>query len=150
MKLIYSFGKHAFLAEDLYAQVNPAKWNITRDFAREHGACRTKAHYCGRVLVYLLYLIVLDIIENNATFEFPLIGNKNAYMHVKCLQDDAFKQAAANGAFTGIDVLASEFKGYRLVFQWYRNGKSREKPFYVNGKIKKWFYHKINNGKQYY
>ena len=147
----YAWGgrTHAFLAEELYAQVNPSKWNITRKFANEQ-KCKWREEYCARVLVYFFYLVVLDMIENNITFEFPMIGKNSAYMYIKCFQDDQFKKLFSKGAFHGLDFIGSEFKAYHLVFQWYRNGKIREKPFYINTKIRDWFYDKINHGKKYY
>lgn len=147
----YAWGgrTHAFLADELYAQANPSKWGITKKFAAKYN-CRYREEYCGRVLTYLIYLIVLDMIETSSTFEFPLLGKNNAYMYVKCIQGEDFKKALMRGAFQGIDFIASEFKAYRLHFQWTRGHKIREKPFYINARIRDWFYDKINHGKQYY
>ena len=144
----YCYSRHTFLPEDLYEQVDPAKWGITRKFISNEG-CR-KRQYCGYVLVYFFYLVILDIIENNITFEFPMLGSSKAFLYAKCFSGEDFKQRYARGQFKGIDFLSSEFKGYAITFQWHRGKKIREKPFYINTKIKNWFYDKINKGKQYY
>ena len=145
----YSWGKHhAFLADELYAQVNPAKWNVTRKIANPK--YYDQWDFCGRVFTYFFYLVVLDIIENNITLEIPIMGKNSAKIYVKCYQGEEFEQAMRRGAFQGQDFLATEFKAYRLVLQWTRGGKSREKPIYINAKIRDWFYDKINNGKKYY
>ena len=144
----YCYSKHTFLAEDLFEQVNPAKWGITRNFIKNEG-CR-KRQYCGYVLVYFFYLVILDIIENNITFEFPVTGRNKGYLYVKCVYGEDFRNQYSKGRFRGIDFLGSEFKGYYITFQWHHQNRIREKPFYINTKIKNWFYDKINNGKQYY
>jgi hypothetical protein len=50
----------------------------------------------------------------------------------------------------GIDFLNSNFKGYQIYFQYKYRGGWREKPIYINQKMKDMFYENINNGKQYY
>jgi hypothetical protein len=50
----------------------------------------------------------------------------------------------------GIDFLNSNFKGYQIYFQYKYKGGWREKPIYINQKLKDKFYENINNGKQYY
>lgn len=146
----YQIGTHhAFLAGDLYDQVNPAKWGITKKFIEKHGSLY-REDYCGRILTYFIYLVVLDIIENNITLEFPMTGAHSAKMYVKCYQDEEFERAMRHGAFQGQDFIATEFKAYRLCFQWYRYGRIREKPIYITANVRDWFYDKINKGKKYY
>lgn len=140
---------HAFTTSDLYEGVDPAKWNITRKYADKHGA-RSKKEICGWILTYFFYLVILDIIKNNVTFVLPLSGNKEAFFYVKCIQDDDFNELYSQGSFRGIDPIESEFKAYQIYFQWQRGMRFKEKPVYINNKLKYWFYNKINNGKQYY
>ena len=40
----YCYSRHTFLAEDLFEQVDPAKWGITRKFISNEGC--TKRKYC--------------------------------------------------------------------------------------------------------
>lgn len=143
------YTKYCFTAKELYETINPSKWNITDTFVQSHGH-RDRYIFCGYVLVYFFYLVFLDIIKNNVTFEFPMTGGYSASMYVKCFQDDEFRLAFSRGAFHGLDFIASEFKGYQLYYQWRCYKKIREKPIYISNNLRDWFYDKINNGKQYY
>lgn len=140
---------HCFTCANLFEPVNPAKWNINEKLALKYGA-RTKRDFCGWVLTYFFYLVFLDMIKNNITFEFPLFRDKSAMFYIKCFQDDEFKRLYAKGKFMGIDFIASEFKGYQIFYQWRKGSKFKEKPVYISNNIKYWFYDKINSGKQYY
>lgn len=143
------YTKYCFTAKELYETTNPSKWNVTDVVAKEHGI-RDRYVLCGYVLVYLFYLIFLDIIKNNITFEFPMKGGYSAFIYVKCFQDEDFKRLYTGGKFLGIDFIASEFKGYQIFYQWRCYDKIKEKPIYINNKLKNWFYEQINQGKQYY
>ena len=39
-------------------------------------------------------------------------------LSVKCYEGEAFQNMYRKGCFNGIDFLASNFKGYRLMFQY--------------------------------
>lgn len=146
---LLNLWSHCFLCKDLYELANPAEWGITTTFARKHSAT-TKSEYCGWVFAYLFYLIILDLVKNNITFEFPMTGNADACLYVKCFQDEEFTRLYGKGKFEGIDFLSSEYKGYQIIYQWRKGKRIREKPIYVNGKLKRWFYSKINAGMKYY
>jgi len=140
---------YCFTSNDLYETINPSKWNVTTATA-EKSKYSTNRQFCAAVLAYFFYLVFLDIIAHNVTFEFPLTGGHSANIYVKCFQDEEFYNLYAKGKFRGIDFLKSEFKGYQLYFQWRSYNKIREKPIYLGYKLTKWFYSKINQGKQYY
>lgn len=106
--------------------------------------------FCGQVLAYFIYLVVLDIIENNLTFEFPLTGKHRAYIYVKCYQGEELNHAIRYGAFIGIDFVKSGFKAYRLCYQRVNGNKIYNKSVYISYNLKRWFYDKVNSGKQYY
>ena len=140
---------YCFTAKELYETINPAKWNVTETLANKHNY-KSRYVLCGYILVYFFYLVFLDIIKNNVTFEFPMTGGYSASMYVKCFQDDEFKRLYSGGKFLGIDFIASEFKGYQIYYQWRCYRKIREKPIYISNNLKDWFYSQINQGKQYY
>lgn len=140
---------HCFTTTDLYDNVDPAKWNITKKYAEKHGA-KNKRDICGWILTYFFYLVFLDIIKNNITFVIPVVGNRECFLYVKCIQDELFEEMYSQGSFAGIDPLLSEFKGYQIFLQWQKGVYFREKPVYISKNIKHWFYSQINNGKQYY
>lgn len=140
---------YCFTASELYETTNPSKWNVTETLAQKNNY-KNRYVLCGYVLVYFFYLVFMDIINNNITFEFPMSGGYGASIYVKCFQDEDFKRLYAGGKFIGIDFLASEFKGYQLYYQWRAYNKTGEKPIYISNNLKKLFYSKINNGKQYF
>lgn len=107
-------------------------------------------YFIASIFLYYMYLVLLDIIENNTTFVFPLKGNRHAMIHVKVFDGDEFQRLYAGGKFIGIDFLSSLFKGYQLYFRYNYRGGEREKPIYINNKMKELFYGYINNGKEYY
>ena len=146
----YVKSTHSFFPYEIYENCDFSKWGIKREHAHNNGERRDKATFCGAVLCYFMYLVFLDIIENNITFEFPMTGNCNAYIYVKPIQDEQFEKLFAKGCFKGTDFLASQYKGYQLCFQWRKGNKIREKPIYISTNLKRWFYSKINSGKVYY
>lgn len=138
-----------YFPRDLYELTNPSKWGVTEPWVRSLGA-NSRFEYCGSVFSYFIFLVILDIIENNVTFEFPLTGWKWAKLYMKCFQGDEFKRLRAIGKFSEIDFIASEFKGYQIFFQWGNKDWFKEKPVYVNTKLKNYIASKVNQGKQYY
>ena len=77
-------------------------------------------------------------------------GHRKSSISVKCFNGEKFQRLYQAGSFQGIDFLSSNFKGYRLNFQYDYNGGIREKDIYIDNKLKKIFYDNINNGKVYY
>ena len=146
---IWNNQNYCFLSRNLFETTNPSRWNVTETIAQKYNYV-SRYHLCGAVLTYLLYLVILDIIKNNVTFEFPMTGGYSASIYVKCFQDEEFMRLYAGGKFLGIDFLASEFKGYQLYYQWRCHRKIREKPIYITHNLRDWFYSQINQGKQYY
>lgn len=112
--------------------------------------CKSLDYFIAHVFLYFMELVLLDIINNNVTFVLPLKGNRHAMIHVKVFDGDDFQRMYAGGKFIGIDFLSSLFRGYQLYFSYnYREGE-REKPIYINQKMKELFYGYINAGKEYY
>lgn len=98
-----------------------------------------------------MQLIILDIIENSDTFMLPLKPGVSAFIHVKAIEGEKFKESYRKGKFNGIDFVQSGFTGYQLSYTYtVRNGNRKERPIYINNKLKDKFYENINNGKVYY
>ena len=110
----------------------------------------TRTEYVTDIFMYTFNLILLDIIENNATFVLPLFGNKEACFHVKKFEGDLFKKMYRSGMFSGIDFLKSNFCGYVVNFQYTTTWGLGNKTLHLSPALKKIFYDNINNGKQYY
>lgn len=77
-----------------------------------------------------------------------------AQLYVKQYSDETFDKMYKKGCFAGIDFIKTNRKGYRICFQYSRKSKGglklREKPIYINSKLKHIFYNRINNGQEYY
>lgn len=112
--------------------------------------CDSASVFFAQIFMYYMLLVLMDIIENNVTYILPLKGNRHAMIHVKVFDGDEFQRLYAGGKFVGIDFLSSLFKGYQLFFCYNARGEEREKPIYINNKMKELFYSYINAGKQYY
>ena len=140
-----------FTSQDIYDTAYKSKLGITMKHVRAYKQDMIR-ELCSQIFTYFFYLVILDIIENNVTFVLPMHKNgvRKANISVKCFDGETFQKMYQKGSFQGIDFLASNFKGYRLMFQYDSNTGIREKSIYINDKIKKIFYDKINQGKVYY
>lgn len=107
---------YCFSAYDLFSTFNLKQLKIRRDVVQDKYGAHSKQTFCGSVLVYCFYLILLDIIENNVTFVLPLFGNKYAEISAQPVEGEDFKKAVQRGAFKGIDFLSSDFMGYKIVY----------------------------------
>ena len=141
---------YCFTSKDLLETLNKKELNITTKMYKEYKA-DTLSEFCAQILTYFFYLVILDIIENNVTFVFSLNSQvRSATLGVKCFENEVFQKQYAAGRFIGIDFLASNFKGYQL-YMFYKKGTQwKEKPMFINKKLKDLFYEKINNGMVYY
>lgn len=139
-----------FTARDLFEGWNWLQLGIKKDVYYHKYKYKSLDYFLGCIFLYFMFLVLLDIIENNVTFVLPLKGNRHAMIHVKVFDGEKFQKLYAGGKFMGIDFLSSLFKGYQLFFVYNYKGGEREKPIYINQKMKELFYSYINNGKEYY
>lgn len=146
----YYDNRHCVLPKDLYETFDIKKHvKIKRDLVQSKYGEHSKKGLCCKVLLYCFYLILLDIIENNATFVFPVRGRECVLHVVPCFDED-FLEAMQRGKFKGIDFLASNFTGYSLELRWQYAEGFRRKPVFINKTWKEKFYNYINSGKKYY
>lgn len=137
---------YCFVTKDLYDNFNVKEISLKKHCSKD----KSKKEMIASILMYCLYLIILDIIKNNITFVLPLFGDQEACFYVKSFNGDTFKTMYNGGCFSGIDFLNSNFKGYQIYFQYTYKGGVREKPIYISNNLKSMFYENINQGKQYY
>ena len=139
-----------FTVRDLFEGWNYKSLGIPIKVWRGKYKCECLPEMLGKIFLYFMYFVILDIIENNTTFVLPLKGNRHAMIHVKVFDGDEFQRLYSRGKFMGIDFLSSLFKGYQLFFAYNYRGGEREKPIYIDNKMKELFYSHINAGKVYY
>lgn len=94
-------------------------------------------------------LVLNDVIDNNATFELPLKGNKKCDIHMQRFKDDRFKALRKAGKWKDIDYLKSMFTGYQLGLFMYGNRTPRVKNIYVNKEFRDKITDNTNEGMQY-
>ena len=112
--MAYIFSGFCFTSYDIFSTFNLKQLKIKRTTVQDKYGCNKKQLFCASVFTYCCYLILLDIIQNNATFVFPLFNHKSAQMHVMPITGEKLKQARQRGAFQDIDLLCSNFTGYQL------------------------------------
>ena len=134
----------------MFDTFNLKQLKIRRDTVTEKYGCNSKQTFCAQVLLYCLYLILLDIIEKNVTFVLPTDSHVESCIHVKQFSGEKFQRMYRGGKFAGIDFLASNFLGYQIYFRYKAKEGFREKPIYISNNLKDIFYENINNGKPYY
>ena len=141
---------HAFTPKELFDNCNLKELNIPKKIFTDKYKADTLREFCGQVLAYCFYLIILDIIENNITFVLPLVAGRNAYIYAKPFEGELFQKMYQGGCFRGIDFLLSNFTGYQLVMHYKSKNEDREKQIYISNNLKDKFYERINNGQKYY
>ena len=141
---------HCFFAKDLFETFNKKQLKIKREVVQKKYGVNKRQALCASVFIYCMYLIILDIIKNNITFVLPLFNGKNAFIYMKPVRGEDFKKARQRGAFAGIDILASNFTGYQLTYEWEAPSGIRNKPAYISRQFKDMLYENINKGKQYF
>lgn len=141
---------HCFNAIDFYKEYDTRRLKFKKADAKKAGA-ETKKHYCVSVFLYCLYLIFLDIIENNITFVLPLFSNRDAFFFIKPITGDDLKYLLQHGCMKQLDIIKSNFTGYVPIFQFKTSdGRIKEKTIYLNKTLRDKLYEHINSGKQYY
>lgn len=101
----------------------------------------------GRMLKYLFYLIIKDIIHNNVTFKFP--PGTSTYLEMTPISGKEFEKARQNGAFDDVDFLASNFTGYQLYLRYNTRYGHWKKRIYVSKPWKDKITKYTNEGKHY-
>lgn len=140
---------YCFTNKDLFENLKWEALNLPKNTHKKKHK-DTRIEYVTDIFMYCFNLILLDIVENNATFVLPLFGNKEACFHVKKFEGDLFKKMYRSGMFSGIDFLKSNFCGYVVNFQYTTTWGLGNKTLHLSPALKKIFYDNINNGKQYY
>lgn len=135
---------------DLFSTFNSRALKFPRKLTDKYGA-KNKKHLCVQVFNLTILLILLDIIQNNITFALPLFNQRHGVIYMQPIVGERLKEIRQNNGLPEIDLLSSNFTGYRLTFQFKsKAGEMKEKLIYVSSELKKMITDKVNQGKQYY
>lgn len=110
----------------------------------------TKLEFAAKVFIYCLYLVILDIIENNIIFVLPNNFGKQSELSMKTFSGEEFKRVYKLGKFRDVDFVMSNFKGHQIMYTYEVRSGVREKPVYVHHKLKNLITEKTNQGYTYW
>lgn len=139
---------YAFSANNLFEGFDVKLIKTNHKILKEHYNTHEKKEMAVKVFLYAIYLILLDIIENNITFVLP--SNKKAQFQMKTVQGQALIDARKNGKFLGFDMLATNQKAYYLEYVYWNSKSEKSKEIYVNKDFKDKIMNNANNGKVYF
>lgn len=90
----------------------------------------------GEMFRYFMYLVIKDVIEQQATFKLPPMREGNCWIEMVPVSGDDFIKARQNGAFQDVDFLISDFTGYQLTFRKSNRYGHWRKRIYVSSKYR--------------
>lgn len=139
--------KYAFSASDLFSNFNIKNITTSSNVLKKHYKTREKKEMAVKVFLYAIYLILLDIIENNVTFILP--SKRRAQIQMSRMTGDKFKEARMNGKFQDVDFFESNFTGHQLEYQWQTAQTTKKKLIYLNSELKNKITENTNKGRNY-
>ena len=138
---------YCFNDSDLFYKFDIKLITTHHSILKEKYKTREKREMAVKVFLYAIYLILLDIIQNNVTFVLPTA--RRSQIQMSAITDHRFKTARKNGKFTDVDFLESNFTGYQLEFRYQKKGWFKTKPIYVDKKFKQMITDNTNKGMRY-
>ena len=81
---------YCFTNKDLFENMKWDKLKLPK-YTHDKKHKDTRTEYVTDIFMYAFNLILLDIIENNATFVLPLFGNKEGCFYVKKIDGEEFE-----------------------------------------------------------
>lgn len=91
-------------------------------------------------------MMINDVINNSAQVEIPIQGSR-AFVGIKTIDKDEFKERYANGEFKDIDYNMTDYKTYEIVLR--EDGFADEYKIRLDKSTNKRFKRKINEGFPY-
>ena len=139
----YAVG-HAICTSDIFGNFKYNKMKMTCKYAFILTNNKNRNFQVCRIFRKMFVYIIQDIIDNNIIFQLPT-GKKQCEIYVDRFTGDKFREYRHKGKWAGLDILASNFSGYQLVFKMPGIGSKRIKPIYLNPKLRDYFMEKVNN-----
>ncbi len=142
--------EYAFSAEDLYINLDDKFLKGERAQFRTERRYGTRRRHAAAIFEQCFYEILLDIIENNVTFVFPLKYGNYAEIHMTTIEDEKFKDLYKQGRFQNIDFVATQFSTSRLEFMYKRSDRMIKVPIILRKELGRLLIQRVNEGKKYY
>lgn len=131
----------AFTAKDVFRYFDLKKLKLKVDGKK-------RRNFIKQIWVDHLEDVINDCIDNNITFQLPT-GQAKSEIFVKRQSGRDFIVSRQHGRFKDVDFLKSNFSGNQLCFRMHRKNFDKDKPIYLNGKLKQKITDKTNEGFQY-
>ena len=139
----YAVG-HAICTSDIFRSFKYDKMNLTCKESQIFNNNKNKNFFVCKVFRKMFVYIIQDIIDNNIIFQLPT-GKKQCEIYVDRFTGEKFREYRHKGKWKGLDILASNFSGYQLVFNMPGIGSKRTKPIYLDPKLRDHFMERVNN-----
>lgn len=144
----YSLGC-AFTVPEILYNFNYKRLQLSCEQCKKITGDSHRDKLAAKIFRASFQLVIKDVIENNITFQLPLIGNKKCNIHMRRVQGDEFKNLRKSGKWKDIDILKSMFSGYEIGFYMLGNRTPRVKTIYVNNQLKSQILLNTNKGVSY-
>ena len=134
--------------EELFTGFDIKSLDVKRSTLRRAYKNSTTLDMCGRVFTYFLYLVLLDIIENNITFVFPT--KYRMELSIDILEGERLLRLLRRNHFSNYDPFAFGFK-LPLIGLLVENStvESFIKPVCFSGFLLDKYYKYLLEGKRY-
>lgn len=144
----YATG-HAINVPELFCSFKKERLEMTSKECEELMGDRHKEDAVNRIFSTCAALIVEDVIKGD-TFKLPLLKGKQAEIAMHEFNGDKFTKCRQNGKFEDVDFLASNFRGYQMIFNFQWGDTIRKKLIYLDPAHKDEITKQTNLGKIYY
>lgn len=149
MDCLMNIRQYAFSTHDLFDTLNTRELHFKKKEMQDKYNAKDKQRMCTKVFLYFLKVLLLDIIENNVIFVLPLGTNREATMQITPVRGEALKSAKQHGAMQDIDILETNFVGYKITLTWQNKDHLTEWfecPIYIDKYNKEIFLQHVHNG----
>lgn len=142
--------KHSFSQVDLFDHLKMTQTiGLQHPVTHDKYGCNCYKVFCGKVFAYFLFLVILDIIENNIIFVFPRVKDFYCKFMAEILPKDVINKVHSNGGLREIDLFNTLGKAYKITYLCKIGSIITSKTCYLDRRLRNAFYSKINSGKQY-
>lgn len=136
MEIPYKFWSKSICVKDLFV-----------DFHKKYK--KPNKQNTRKIFVEGFKTIMLDVIENNTIFVFPVGFSSYAEIYIEEISGEHFNKWYKAYGYKLIDYIITEFKTYRPVIHIHEGKMDYTKRIDLGGEPKRLLYKLINEGKKY-
>lgn len=139
----YAMG-HAFCTSEIFKNFPYKKMNMKCKDSLKLTNANNREPYVCKIFRTMFSYIIQDIIDNNIIFQLPT-GKRTCEIYMDRIIGDNFNKCRQKGKWKGLNVLATNFSGYQLVFKMPGIGNRRTKTIYLNKDLRDHIIDRANN-----